>query len=251
MRGKGKENVLIVAALSGMGRAIAGELAGRGHSLVLAARDHEELSRTAADLRVRHRVAVETVRFEALDFDSHPALVDAADRTFPGGLTGIVFCAGWMAGQDLAAADFSVARRMIDVNYTSAVSLLNEAANLFERRRRGWICALSSVAGDRGRQSNYLYGATKGALSAYLQGLRNRLTPSGVSVITVKPGCVDTSMTYGADKLPLLVSPEVIARDVARAILRRDSVVYTPRIWWPVMTAIRLIPEALFCRMRL
>jgi short-subunit dehydrogenase len=140
---------------------------------------------------------------------------------------------------------------MIDVNFTSAVSLLNYAANLLERRRRGWICALSSVAGDRGRQSNYLYGATKSALSAYLQGLRNRLTPSGVAVISVKPGCVDTSMTYGSDRLPFLVGPEVVARDVVRAILRRGSVVYTPRLWWPVMTAIRLIPEALFRRMKL
>ncbi|HWB08571.1 MAG TPA: SDR family NAD(P)-dependent oxidoreductase [Pirellulales bacterium] len=246
-----KENVLIVAALSGMGRAIAGELARRGHSLVLAARDEEELARTAADLRVRHHATVETVPFEALDFNSHPALVDAADLAFPGGLTGVVFCAGWMASQELAAADFHVAKKMIDVNYTSAVSLLNHAANLFERRRRGWICALSSVAGDRGRQSNYLYGATKSALTAYLQGLRNRLTPARVAVITVKPGCVDTPMTYGGDKLPFLVAPEVVARDVARAILRRDSVVYTPRIWRPIMTALCLVPEALFRRMRL
>jgi decaprenylphospho-beta-D-erythro-pentofuranosid-2-ulose 2-reductase len=246
-----KENILIVAALSGMGRAIAHELARRGHSLVLAARDQEELARTAADLRVRHRVEAQTVFFEALDFDSHPAIVDAADRALAGGLTGVMFCAGWMARQDLAAADFDVARRMIDVNYTAAVSLLNHAANLFEARRRGWICALSSVAGDRGRQSNYLYGATKSALTAYLQGLRNRLTPAGVAVITVKPGCVDTPMTYGGDKLPFLVAPETVARDVARAILRRDSVVYTPRIWRPVMTAIRLLPEALFRRMKL
>lgn len=251
MKETSSENVLVVAALSGMGRAIAGELASRGHSLVLAARDQEELARTAADLRVRHRVAVETAPFEALDFDSHAALVEAADRAFPGGLTGIVFCAGYMADQHLAETDFSATRTMIDVNFTSAASLLNHAANLFERRRRGWICALSSVAGDRGRQSNYLYGATKSALSAYLQGLRNRLTPSGVTVITVKPGCADTSMTYGGDRLPFLVAPEVVARDVARAILRRDSVIYTPRIWWPVMTVIRLIPEALFRRMKL
>ncbi len=245
------ENILIVGALSGIARANASELAAKGHSLVLAARDQDELSRTAADLRVRYRATVETASFEALDFDSHPALVDAADRTFAGGLTGIVFCAGWMAEQDLAAADFNIARRMIEVNYMAAVSLLNHAANIFEARRRGWICALSSVAGDRGRQSNYLYGASKGALSAYLQGLRNRLTPAGVAVITIKPGCVDTAMTYGGGKLPFLVGPEVIARDVARAILRRQSVVYTPRIWWPVMTAIRLIPEMIFCRMKL
>ncbi|HET6882285.1 MAG TPA: SDR family oxidoreductase [Pirellulales bacterium] len=246
-----KENVLIVGALSGMARAIADELAGQGHALVLAARDGEELARTAANLRVRYRVAVETTSFEALDFASHSALVDAADRALPGGLTGIVFCAGWMAEQNVAAADFDAARQMIDVNYTAAVSLLNHAANVFEARRRGWICALSSVAGDRGRQSNYLYGATKSALTAYLQGLRNRLTPAGVAVITIKPGCVDTGMTYGAEKLPFLVGPETVARDVVRAIARRRSVVYTPRIWWAVMTVIRLLPESLFRRLKL
>ena len=248
---KEKGNVLIVGALSGMARAIAGELAGQGHSLILAARDQDELLRTAADLRLRHRVTVETAAFEALDFDSHPAVVDAADRALLGGLTGVVFCAGWMAEQELAESDFKVARRMIDVNYTAAMSLLNHAANVFEGRRRGWICALSSVAGDRGRQSNYLYGAAKSALSAYMQGLRNRLTPAGVAVITIKPGCVDTAMTYGAGRLPFLVGPEVVARDVARAIARRDSAVYTPRIWWPVMMVVRLIPEVVFRRMKL
>ncbi|HVX14765.1 MAG TPA: SDR family oxidoreductase [Pirellulales bacterium] len=246
-----KENVLIVGALSGIARAIAGELAAQRHGLVLAARDRDELARTAADLRVRHGGQVDTMSFEALDFASHPGMFDAADRAVPGGLTGIVFCAGWMAEQQLAAADFAATRQMIDVNYTAAVSLLNHAANVFEARRRGWICALSSVAGDRGRQSNYLYGSTKSALSAYLQGLRNRLTPAGVAVITIKPGCVDTGMTYGADKLPFLVGPEVVGRDVARAIARRSSVVYTPRLWWAVMTAIRLIPEAAFRRMKL
>ena len=246
-----KENVLIVGALSSIARAIAEELAGQGHSLVLAARDQEELARTAADLHVRYRVPVETTAFEALDFASHPALFDAADRALPDGLTGIVFCAGWMAEQQVAAADFNVVRQMIDVNFTAAVSLLNHAANVFEARHRGWICAISSVAGDRGRQSNYLYGATKSALSAYLQGLRNRLTPAGVAVMTIKPGCVDTGMTYGSDKLPFLVGPRVIASDVARAIARRSSVVYTPRLWWAIMTAIRLIPESVFRRMKL
>jgi short-subunit dehydrogenase len=246
-----KENILIVGALSGIARAVADELASHGHSLVLAARDGEELARTAADLRLRHRVCVETRFFEALDFASHPALFDAADRAAADRLSGIIFCAGWMAEQQLAAANFDAARQMIDVNYTAAVSLLNHAANVFELRRRGWICAISSVAGDRGRQSNYLYGSTKSALSAYLQGLRNRLTPTGVTVITIKPGCADTSMTYGADKLPFLVGPQVIARDIARAISNRRSVVYTPRLWWAIMTAVGLIPEGIFRRMKL
>lgn len=241
-----KENILIVGALSGLARPIADQLAAQGHALVLAARDREELSRMAADLRVRHRAEVATAPFEALEFQSHAELIEQADGAFEGGLTGVLFCAGWMVDQRWAAADFDAARQMIDVNFTSAVSLLNHVANAFERRRRGWICAMSSVAGDRGRQSNYLYGSTKAALNAYLQGLRNRLTAAGVAVITVKPGCADTAMTYGMDRLPFLVTADVIARDVVRAIHRRRSVVYTPRIWWPVMTAIRLLPETVF-----
>jgi decaprenylphospho-beta-D-erythro-pentofuranosid-2-ulose 2-reductase len=244
-------NVLIVGANSAIARAIAARLAERRCKLLMAGLDLDELTRTANDLRLRYGVECEALHFDALDLDSHEGFFAAADRRFDGGLSGIVFCVGWMADQALAAANFAVARRMIDVNYTSAVSLLNHAGNAFEARRRGWICALSSVAGDRGRQSNYLYGSTKAALSAYLGGLRNRLAPSGVAVITVKPGCVDTAMTYGLDKLPLVVAPERVAADVDRAIARRKPVVYTPWPWWGIMAAIRLIPERVFQRMKL
>lgn len=246
-----KENILIVGALSGLARPIADQLAAQGHALVLAARDGEELLRMQADLRVRHRADITIAPFEALDFDSHAGLIEQADKAFADGLTGILFCAGWLADQRWAAADFAAARQMIDINFTAAVSVLNHAANLFEPRRRGWIGALSSVAGDRGRLGNYLYGSTKSALNAYLQGLRHRLTAAGVTVITVKPGCADTAMTYGMEKLPFLVGPEVIARDVVRAIARRRLIVYTPGIWWPVMTIIRLLPEQLFRRLKI
>ncbi len=244
-------NVLIVGANSAIARAIAARLAERRCKLLMAGLDLDELTRTANDLRLRHGIDCQALRFDALDLDSHEEFFADADRRCEGGLNGVVFCVGWMADQALAAANFAVARRMIDVNYTSAVSLLNHAGNAFEARRRGWICALSSVAGDRGRQSNYLYGSTKAALSAYLGGLRNRLAPSGVAVITVKPGCVDTAMTYGLDKLPLVVAPERVAADVDRAIARRKSVVYTPWPWWGIMAAIRLIPERVFQRMKL
>jgi short-subunit dehydrogenase len=245
------DQVLIVGATSAIARSVAWRLAQRHCKLLLAGSDLDELSRTAADLRLRYDVECEPLEFDALAFDDHRAFFDNADRLCRGGLTGIVFCIGWMADQTMAAADFALTKRMIDVNYTSAVSLLNLAADAFEARRRGWICAFSSVAGDRGRQSNYLYGATKAALSAYLGGLRNRLAPAGVAVITVKPGCVDTAMTYGLDKLPLVATPQRVAADIDRAIARRHSVVYTPWFWWGIMTVIRLIPERIFQRMKL
>jgi len=126
------------------------------------------------------------------------------------------------------------------------VLALNVLANHFEKKRRGFICALSSVAGDRGRQSNYIYGSAKSGLTTYLQGLRNRLWHFGVRVITVKPGFVDTRMTYGRPKLFLVASPEAVARDIYKAVLRGKDVVYTPCLWRVVMAIIRAIPEGLF-----
>ncbi|HEX5498843.1 MAG TPA: SDR family NAD(P)-dependent oxidoreductase, partial [Thermomicrobiales bacterium] len=231
-------------------RRLAARLAQRGCNLILAGQDADDLLRSAADLRLRFGVRTATAALDATDFESHREFFARCTRTFANGLSGVVFCVGWMA-DPRAETDFVAIRRMIDVNYASAVSLLNLAGDYFQDRREGWICALSSVAGDRGRQSNYSYGSTKAALSTYLQGLRNRLSPFGIAVTTVKPGCVDTAMTYGLTSLPLLASPEQVAADIDRGIRRRRSVVYTPRIWRPIMAAIRLIPEPVFQRMKL
>ena len=143
------------------------------------------------------------------------------------------------------------ARRILDTNFTGCVSALEILARRFEARRAGFIAALSSVAGDRGRQSNYLYGAAKGGLSTYLQGLRNRLHHSGVRVVTIKPGFVDTAMTYGRPGLFLVASPERVARAVYRALRGGQDVVYVPWFWRPVMFAMRGVPERLFKRLRL
>lgn len=241
---------LIVGATSSIARQLASRLARRQTNLILAGRDIEDLSRTAADLSLRFDVKVETAAFDALDFDSHAEFFENCATRGATGLSGVAFCVGLLDEAE-TDGDLSAVRRMIDVNYTSAVSVLERAAAYFQKRRRGWICAVSSVAGDRGRQSNYLYGSAKGALSVYLQGLRNRLAPDGVSVITVKPGCVDTAMTFGMERLPLLASPERVGADIDRGIQRRRSVVYSPWFWQPIMTAIRLIPEPIFQRMKL
>jgi short-subunit dehydrogenase len=165
-----------------------------------------------------------------------------------------------MADQQEAAHHWSLTRQMIDVNFSAAVSVLNRFAAYFENpalaqgeKVRRYICGISSVAGDRGRQSNFIYGATKAAFSTYLAGLRNRLHRSGVAVITVKPGFVDTSMTWGRlnAESPIVAQPERIGRDVARAIRKRKNVMYTPWFWAWIMPIIRLIPEPLFKRLRL
>jgi short-subunit dehydrogenase len=244
------ENVLLLGASSAIARRLAARWAARGCNLLLAGQDLDDLSRSAADLRLRFGVQASAREFDATDFDGHREFFGRSAKVFAGGLSGVAFCVGWMADAE-TETDFDATRRMIDVNYASAVSLLNLAGEYFQERRAGWICALSSVAGDRGRQSNFRYGSTKAALTTYLQGLRNRLSPYGVAVTTVKPGCVDTAMTYGLKKLPLLASPERVAADIDRAILRRRSIVYTPRIWRPIMAAIRLVPEPIFRRMKL
>jgi short-subunit dehydrogenase len=156
-----------------------------------------------------------------------------------------------MVDQSVAQTNFAEARRMIDTNYTSAVSILNLVANYFEQRREGFVCALSSVAGDRGRQSNYIYGSTKAALDAYLEGLRVRLAKARVPVLTVKPGFVDTRMTWGLKGMFLVASPKRVAHDVCRAIRKRKNVIYTPWFWGGIMLIIRNIPRFLFKRMKM
>ena len=243
--------VLITGATSSIARAVAHRFAEAGYALVLAGRDEGELARDAADLRLRHGVAVRTLAFDATDFAAHPGFVDACLHGGGAALEGVVVCHGYMAEQDDAARDFSLARRMIDVNYTSAVSVLNLLADYFERRKSGYVCAVSSVAGDRGRGSNYLYGSTKAALSTYLQGLRNRLAKAGVTVVTVKPGFVDTALTFGRPGMFLVATPQRVGADVFRAVRKGRSVVYTPWFWRGIMGIIKAIPEPVFKRMKL
>ena len=242
--------VLILGAGSSIAKAIAHRFAQAGHSLVLAGRDQGELERDAADLRLRYGAAARTAHFDATDFDSHGRFV-AELAGADGGLEGVVVCHGAFAEQEEAAKDFAVARRMIDVNYTSAVSVLNPIADELERRGRGFICAISSVAADRGRQSNYLYGSTKAALGTYLQGLRQRLSRRGVRVVTVKPGFVDTALTFGRPGMFLVASPGKVGEDIYRAVRRGRGEVYTPRFWRGIMGIIKAIPEPVFKRMKM
>ena len=248
-----KSGVLVVGAGSGIARALLDQLASRANRLILAGRDLEELSRTASDVAIRHRIPTNVLSFDALNFASHDEFFSNAVTRCDGDLGGIVVCYGHMLDQSSAAQSEDIVREMLDVNFTSVATLLNVAARHFEQRRNGFIVALSSVAGDRGRQSNYCYGAAKAGLTAYLSGLRNRLTPYGVQVLTVKPGFVGTPMTHGLLKpnSPIVAQPERVARDIVRAIDRRRDVLYTPWFWYGIMTIIRAIPERVFKRLKL
>ena len=247
-------NYLVVGATAGIARALSRQLAAskRDVGFVLAGRDTAELDRLAADLRTRYAVDVVVRTFDAGNLDSIPTFFADALTALPGGIDELLLCHGGLPDAGGSKRDPAVMRKLIEVNYTSAVILLEAAAAHFETRKRGAIVGISSVAGDRGRQSNYPYGATKAALSAYLQGLRNRLHPAGVPVLTVKPGFTDTAMTWGLidPDGPLNASPDRVAASIIRSMKLRRNVVYVPWFWRGIMVAFKSLPEWLFKRLR-
>jgi short-subunit dehydrogenase len=189
--------------------------------------------------------------FDARETDAHGAFVQRAVELAGGRLAGAVVNFGLTGDPDRSRADLSHADEIIQVNYAGAASVLGHLANYFEVERRGFIVGVSSVAGDRGRQSNYVYGSAKAGLSAYLQGLRNRLHHAGVAVVTVKPGFIDTRMTYGKVPPRAAAEPKVVGAAIVRAVKKGKSVVYVPGYWRVIMGVIRAIPEPIFKRLRL
>ncbi len=247
------QNVLILGATSGIARAVVRRLARDGDCLLLAGRNEEELKRIANDVHVRAECRADTICFDALATDEHAAFVEQCIAHFDDQLDGVILCHGTMFDQAEAQNDFALAQQMIQTNYTSAVSILEPVATYMQARKQGYICGISSVAGDRGRQSNYIYGSTKAALTTYLAGLRHRMANENVQVITIKPGIVDTPMTFGVvdRNSPLVATPDRIAQDVVRAIRRGSPTIYTPWFWRCIMTIIRAVPERLFWRTKL
>lgn len=251
--------VLIIGSTSGIASALAHQYARNNHPLLLAARDMQELEIQANDLRVRYNATVHTLEYDAAPEGN---VNRENDQQFWGKcleicaqeIYGVILCHGIMPSQQELVADFELFRRMVEVNYLSQISLAELAAAHFTggaptAKRRGFIAAIGSVAGDRGRQANHLYGSTKAGLDVYLQGLRQRLYRQHVSVTTIKPGPIDTAMTFGMDKLPLLVSPQHAARDIYRGIRRGQDVIYTPLPWRIILPIVKLIPEVLWKRM--
>jgi decaprenylphospho-beta-D-erythro-pentofuranosid-2-ulose 2-reductase len=242
--------VLILGATSAIAEEAAKLFATRGDRLFLAARNSERLEAIAADLRVRGATHVGTRHADLADLATHGPLLDEAWRTLDGVDT-VLLAYGTLSDQKRCEGDVAQAELELRTNFVSAASLLSLAANRMEEARRGTIAVISSVAGDRGRQSNYVYGSAKAALTAFTSGLRNRLFRSGVRVVTIKPGFVDTPMTAAFPKNRLFVGPDVVARGIHRAIERGTPVVYLPGKWRLIMWIIRNIPERIFMRLKL
>jgi len=247
------ERILLVGASSAIAQELARKLCQRGCHLVLAGRNTDELESIATDLRIRYQGTVYIEPFDALNFAEHANFVERCLGLSEEPLSGAIVCYGTMHDQQQSQTDWALTDQMIQTNFTSVVSLMNVLAEYFAQQQAGYMAAISSVAGDRGRQSNYLYGCTKAALSAYLQGLRNRLYRKGVHVLKIKPGLVDTPMTDGLvnPNSFLVSSPQRIGRDIDRALRRQKNVLYTPWKWWWIMCIIRWLPEQVFKRLKL
>ncbi|MBF9036444.1 SDR family oxidoreductase [Rhodobacterales bacterium HKCCE2091] len=235
--------VLVLGATSDMAREIARAFAAKGHPIRLAARVPERLADDKADLETRFGVPVTLHAFDALDTAAHAGFVAGLPE-----LPEIAVCAvGLMGDQAETAADPEAAARVMRTNFEGPASILERLADAMEARGSGTIVGISSVAGLRGRASNYVYGAAKAGFTAYLSGLRNRLAKRGVHVVTVLPGFVRTRMTEGLD-LPdrLTAEPSEVGAAVLRGVEKGRNIIYVRPVWQVVMTIIRALPEPIF-----
>ena len=242
--------VLILGATSAIARGTAAAFAARGYSLYLAGRDVSELERLASDLRIRYRTEVRIGVFDAEDYISHTGFIERVSNEM-GGLEGVLLAFGYLGEQQLAARDSTERVAVIARNLTGAINLLEPLAACLERQGTGFIIGISSVAGDRGRQSNYIYASAKGGFTIYLQGLRNRLFHAGICVLTVKAGFVDTAMTYGMPNLFFVASPDYVGEQIVRALEKGRNVAYIPWFWRYIMLVLKLVPESIFKRLKL
>lgn len=245
------KKILIVGATSSIATACARIWAEQGSTLFLVGRNEEKLQQIAADLYVRGARGVETHALDLDQFEQHKPMLDACFSSF-GEIDQVLIAHGSLPDQKACEYDVELALREFSTNGLSVIVLLTQLANYMEAQRHGGIAVISSVAGDRGRPSNYLYGTAKAAVSTFCEGLRARLFKAGVHLLTVKPGFVDTPMTQGL-ALPgfLLAQPERVAKDILRALEKQTAVSYTPWFWWGIMQVIKVIPTALFKRMSL
>lgn len=242
--------ILIIGATSALAYEAAKFFAREGAELFLVARNDEKLRAVANDLRVRGAQLSETYVLDLGKLELHQEMFEQAVHTLDG-LDMLLIAHGTLGDQHLSEQNVCETLKEFNNNCTSFISLLTIAANYFEKRRKGCIAAISSVAGDRGRGSNYVYGAAKAGLTAFLQGLRNRMAKVNVAVVTIKPGIVDTPMTTGMPKGLLMANAHGVGKGIHDAMLKGKDVVYLPWFWRPIMLIIRSIPEAVFKKLSL
>ncbi|EKD26728.1 MAG: short-chain dehydrogenase/reductase SDR [uncultured bacterium] len=244
------KTILIIGAYSGIAVEFAKEAIQKGYSLILSGRDMDKLEISASDISIRTKTEKPSIiYFDALKTETHNNFIKEVLAISE--LHGVFIASGVMYDQSDCEKNFDLCKSTIESNYLGLVSIINLLADYFETKKNGFISCITSIAGDRGRLSNYIYGSSKAALSVYLEGLRGRLFESNVLVQTIKPGPIDTEMTKGLSKLPLLASPEKVACDILKGIEKNKEVVYTPGIWRYIMAIICIIPVKIYKRLKL
>ena len=240
--------VLILGATSDMAIAIARKFASKGFAIQLAARNSARLQPLQSDLSVRSGSIASVHEFDALNFQSHASFFNSLKP-----MPDIAICVfGYLGENEVAIRDWNESEKIIHSNYTGAVSILNIIADAFSKRKSGTIAGISSVAGERGRQSNYIYGSAKAGFTAFLSGMRNRLYRDGVHVLTVQPGFVYTRMTENLTLPPLLTAkPADVADSVYAAVTNKRNVIYVKWFWRWIMLIIKCIPEFIFKKLKL
>jgi decaprenylphospho-beta-D-erythro-pentofuranosid-2-ulose 2-reductase len=244
------QKILVLGATSGIAEATCRIWAAQGASLFLVARNAEKLAAVAADLKTRGASYIDTAVADLDETEQHPALLAHAINSLTG--MDIAYLAhGILGDQTHAEQNFNSAAQIIHTNFMAPVSLLTWLANFCVQRHAGTIAVLSSVAGDRGRKSNYAYGSSKAGLSAFLDGLRNRIDREGVTVLSVKPGPTKTAMTVGMPNSEKFADVDSVAESIVSAINKRKDTLYVPFQWRPIMFIIRNIPERIFKKLNL
>lgn len=242
------KTILIIGGNSDIGKAIAVEYAKQGYNLYLTSRNIDDAFSLSKDLNIRFGVNVINYELDVLDFESHSVFYKKLDQK----PVGVICCVGYLDEQVKSQKMWAESLKSIQTNFTGLVSILNIVAEDFEKRQSGFIIGISSVAGERGRQSNYIYGSSKSAFTIYLNGLRNRLFSSNVHVLTVKPGFVYTKMTHHLNLPKLLTAePSKIAKDIIKAQQKEKNILYSLWFWKWIMLIIKNIPEQIFKKMKL
>jgi short-subunit dehydrogenase len=241
------KKILIIGATSLIAEHCARLWAVRGDALYLVARNEERLKAIASDLKAKEAAQIYTYHMDLNEMDNHITMLDKAELAL-GNIDTVLIAHGTLSNQKNCERSVIEAIAEIQTNALSIISLLTLITNRFETKRNGTIAVISSVAGDRGRISNYVYGAAKAMVTTFTSGIRQRLHKANVAVVTIKPGFVDTPMTAHFKKGPLWVKPDFVSAKIVKAIDQRKDEVYIPSFWWFVMAAIKMIPENIFKR---
>lgn len=242
--------ILIVGATSSIAHETAKFFAQDGAEFYLVGRSAMKLNDVGNDLKVRGAKRIETFVLDVNELERHQEMIETA-ITVLDGLDMVLISHGTLGDQQKCERSVAETLKEFSTNCTSVISLLTILADYFEQQKRGCIAVISSVAGDRGRGSNYVYGTAKGGVTVFLQGLRNRLAKSGVKVVTIKPGFVDTPMTASVKKGLLFARPDAVGRGIYQAMKQGKEVVYLPWFWRPIMLIVKSIPENIFKRLSL